>query len=529
MPRKFRRPPRKEAEAAVPERPGALTVAFGKIEPWLPWAVAGVFLAVMGFLTFRYHTVGGLGVETDFYAELYPQARELVEGRFSPLNYGAKGPVYSLLLAGTWVFVRDFFRAGLVLNLLTASGFLVALFFLVRRVFNPLTAALTLLVVALNPMFVGYSYQAGSDMPFLLLCALSLLFLFRDEGRRDLILSALFGLLAFLTRYNGAFIPAGAMVYFALAGGTWNERLRRAGLWLGVFVAAGLPWFIPNWIVTGSPVKNDNYLNVMMEFYALSKGASYESWTDALPKQFTGMGDIILYDPVYFLRHLGLNVISHFILDMRELVGWGSGVFVLIGAVLLAFTRPLRGRLLYFLFGALYFLILALVFYNSRFSLFLLAMYIPLAIWPLSVRITPRYMQTAFRALLVVFAAATLAGSFRDMKPVYADLRRSPVFLRELGEGLARIETDRTQKLMARKPHVAYYAGLTPIMFPEKPKTVEELVSHCREEGIRYILYTAIEAQARPDFQAVFLNLGAEKPGLKLVHATRFGVVYRVD
>ena len=57
-------------------------------------------------------------------------------------------------------------------------------------------------------------------------------------------------------------------------------------------------------------------------------------------------------------------------------------VFVILGMLLLTVIRPVKGRLLYFAFGFFYFLILALVFYNSRFSLFLLAMYIPLAVWP---------------------------------------------------------------------------------------------------------------------------------------------------
>lgn len=529
MPRRSRRPSPVAPEAAVPEQPGAWEEVFRKVEPWLPWAVAGVFLAVMGFLTFRYHTVGGLGVETDFYAELYPQARQLVEGDFSPLNYGAKGPVYSFLLAGTWVFVRDFFQAGLVLNLLAAAGFLIALFFLVRRVFNSLTAAVALPAVALNPLFLNYSYQAGSDMPFLLLCALSLLFLFRDGGKRDLALSALFGLLAFLTRYNGAFIAAGAMLFFALSGGSWKDRRNRAGLWLGVFLAAGLPWFISNWIATGSPVKNDNYVNVMMEFYALGKGAGYENWTDALPKQFTGMADIFFYDPVYFVRHLTANIGTHFIRDLGELTGWVTGVFVVLGMALLTFIRPVRVRLLYFAFGMFYFLILALVFYNTRFSLFLLTMYLPLAVWPLTVRITPRYMQHAFRFLLMVFVGMTLAGAVKNSGLVYAEIRQSPTFLRDLGTELARIEPDHAQKIMARKPHVAYYAGLTPAMFPEKPRTVEELIVHSREQGIRYILYTAIEAQVRPNFQPVFLDLNSPKPGLKLVYYNRFGVIYRVE
>ena len=89
----------KETVGSSPETPGnPLLRAWNLIEPWYPWTLAGILLAVMGYLALRYHTVGGMGVETDFYAELCPPAKDLLEGRFSPLNYSAKGPVYSILL-----------------------------------------------------------------------------------------------------------------------------------------------------------------------------------------------------------------------------------------------------------------------------------------------------------------------------------------------------------------------------------------------------------------------------------------------
>lgn len=510
------------------ETPSRASLCIEKIEPWVPWSFAGLYFIVMSFLAFRYHTVGGLGVETDWYAELYPQAQKLAEWNFSPLNYSAKGPVYSFLLAGMHLVMRDWFLAGLLLNLLSAAGFLVILYFFLRRVFNVLTAGISVFTIALNYMFLNYTYQAGSDMPFLLLCGLSLFFLFRDGCRRDLILSAVFGLLAFLTRYNGAFIPAGAMVYFTVTGENWRERFTRAGLWFGVFLAAGLPWFIPNWIVTGSPVRNDNFVNVMMDFYALGMGSGYENWTDALPKQFTSLTDIIMYDPAYFLRHWLSNIGRHFLGDITMLVGRGTGAFVILGFMLLAVIRPVRIRLLYLVFGVFYFLILALVFYNARFSLFLLAIYIPFAIWPFTVQIHPRYLRWLFRGALVIFAGIVLSGAVKTGKQVFVEIQESPEFLRDVGRTLGGLEQDKSQKIMARKPHVAYYAGLQPAMFPEKPQSIEDLVAYSREQGIRYILYTGIEARYRPNFRAL-LDLRMVKPGLRELFHTEYGIVYMVE
>ena len=268
-----------------------------KIEPWLPWGIAVIYFIVMTYITFRYHRIGGLGVETDFFAEFVPQAKKLLEGQFSPLNYGTKGPMYSILLAGMYLVVRDYFYAGLLLNLFSSSIFLVTLYFLVKRVFNTITAVVVTIAVISNVIFLGYTYRACSDMPFMMVSALSMYFLFRNTGLRDIVISAVCGLVAFLIRYHGAFIIIGSLIFLGVIGGSARERLKHTALWIVVFIAMGLPWFIPNWIAAGSPVHNDNYMNVALEYYAHSdNNVTYENWTDALPKEFSGMGDVILYD-----------------------------------------------------------------------------------------------------------------------------------------------------------------------------------------------------------------------------------------
>ncbi|MFA6471859.1 MAG: glycosyltransferase family 39 protein [Candidatus Latescibacterota bacterium] len=512
------------------EGSSGLTRAFDKIDPWFPWIVGAVYFLIMAWLTFRYHTVGGLGVETDFYAELYPGAKQLLAGHFSPLNYGAKGPVYSFLLAGIYLIVRDYFTAGLLLNLLSAALFLPILYLLVKNVFNRLTAVITLFAVMFNAMFLNYTYQAGSDIPFMLICALSMFYLFRGRGKADFVLSAVFALLAFLTRYNGAFIILGAAVFFAWSEGALAARLKKFGLWLAIFIAAGLPWFISNAVVTGSPMHNDNYVNVMMDYYGMGKpGVTYENWTDALPKQFTGIGDIILYNPVYFAKHTISNMAGHFLNDMKELITWKLGVFVITGSILfLLLIRPFKCQAKYFVFGVFYFLILAIVFYNARFSLFLLALYIPAAIWPFTVPISPVYFRWFSRLMLAGLVLVVFSSAATNVPRLYNEIQESPTFLKELGQTLGTLESDKSQKIIARKPHVAYYAGLNPMMFPEKPRNIEELVQFCHEQHVRYILYSVIEAHFRPNLNSL-ISIDDSYPGLHEVFRCDYGMIFRVE
>jgi 4-amino-4-deoxy-L-arabinose transferase-like glycosyltransferase len=378
-------------------------------------------------------------------------------------------------------------------------------------------------------MFQNFTYQVGSDMPFMVMCACSMYFLFRNTGTCDRIVSALFALLAFLTRYNGVFLVFGTVLYYASEHVVVRERLKRIGLWLGVFIVAGLPWFIPNWLITGNPVHNDNYINVMLEFYGRgSTGIGYENWTHALPKQFTSLGDIFLYDPVYFLKKMGANVIGHFMWDMRALVEWRLGICVMLGILVFVLVKPSKRMLVYFSFGFFYFLILTLIFYNARFSLYLLAFYAPLAVMPFTnEKITRRLGRFSWiPAALVVLV--TLSYAYTSTGEMLDNIRYTPYFLKDMGLALGKYEPDKTQKLLARKPHVAYYAGLVPSMFPgDDVQTVDELIAYCRTHGIRYILYSLVEAKYRPQLQEL-LDPRKEHPGLEVIYSGIFGYIYKV-
>ncbi|MFC1490178.1 glycosyltransferase family 39 protein [Candidatus Latescibacterota bacterium] len=502
-----------------------------KHETWLSWSIVSAFFLVMSFLTLRYHTTGGFGVETDFYAELAYQAQLLLRGDFSPMNYGAKGPVYSLILAGVSLVVRDLFVSGLLINLISGFTFLIVLFYLVKQIFNRITAFVVILAVAFNFSFQSYIYQAGSDLPFMALSILSIFFLYRSEKRKYLVLSAVFGLFAFLTRYNGAFIAFGSMLYLAFSGGTAKERLKRIGLWTAVYICLGLPWFIPNYIVRGNPVYNSNYINVMIDFYGIGKeGFSVETWYDRLPDKFNSLGDVILYDPVHFITHLSANIITHFLLDIQKLIGLGLGIFTVLGIPMLFIVKPSRKMLLYFSFGIFYFLILTLVFYNARFSLFLITLYLPLAVWPFTEKKVSKYLRKFSGVPVILIFTMTLYSGYTSSKVTVYDIKNVNPLLEELkiiGENLDKIEVDKSQKILARKPNTAHYAGLTPIMFPEDVDTVEKLIDYCNEIKARYILYSATEYEIRPKMRILY-DKNYEHPGLERVFYNRAGFVYRV-
>ena len=356
-------------------------------------------------------------------------------------------------------------------------------------------------------------------------------FLFRGKDTHNVIFSAIFGLLAFLMRYNGIFIAMGSVLYLALIGDSLRSRFKLTGIWVAVFIGIGLPWFIPNCIATGNPVYNENYINVMMEFYAFNQERiSYESWQEALPEDFKRLSDIILYNPAHFLKHMGLNVVRHFLADMKILIKLRLGIFVMLGFIMLFLMKPGKRKLIYFSFGALYFLILTLVFYNERFSLYLLAMYIPMAVWPYTEnKIFARLKFFSWIPCAIIFIVIA-SYSYTSTKNVLYEIKNPPAILeelKELGIHLGKIEQDKSQKITARKPHVAHYAGLNAEMFPEDMRSVDELAAFCRERGIRYILYSGVEYSFRPHLRILF-EPDFDHRELERVISNNAGVIFRV-
>ena len=99
--------------------------------------------------------------------------------------------------------------------------------------------------------------------------------------------------------------------------------------------------------------------------------------------------------------------------------------------------------------------------------------------------------------------------------------------LKGLGRALRAVEQDTSQRVTAREPHVAHYADLNPVMFPESLRTVEELVAFCRKQSIKYVVYSGVEYSSRPYLRILF-KPEADFQGLEHIISNRAGIVYRV-
>jgi hypothetical protein len=496
--------------------------------------MAGLYFVVMLWIALRYHIVGDYGVETDFYWSYVPQAKHILEGSLPIEDF--HGPFYPMVLAIASVLTSDLFHAGVVLSVASASVVLWGVYETVRRLVRADVAAIAVLMVAVNQTFVQYTYSAGTDMLFFALTMTATWSLFKDPERRwpAIVVSALLFGLAYLTRYNGVFALAGVPFAILVAdphGQPWKERARTAAVFAGVFLLTIAPWGIYSLIEKGSFFYNRNYLNIAYEMFGRGK-VGWDAYWYGAATQYQSLTQVIFADPGAFASTVGRNIVDHLVRDLGQLVGWPIGILAVIGAALSFREKPEHRVLAMWLVGASFFALLLLVFYGERFSLYLLPLYIVLALrtltWPALAawRLWGTVQIGAVAALLLVVWNFTVSKAHNEEQ-----IDSGPAEVVEFGRWVEANLPPVTPGtiVVARKPHIAYYLGMTLSMFP-LVTTQEELYAELRRVNASYLYYSPMEAGLRPQFQHL-LDPARAPSGLRPLVSTAVppAVLYRVE
>ena len=307
-----------------------------------------VAVAVIGCV---YHTVGDYNIETDFFWTYVPLAKKVLQGIFTIEDF--RGPGYPVVLALAGFILRDFFHTGMLLGAVAAGTTLFVMHRLLARLFGADLAFLAVLLTAVNRTFIQYTYTAGTDMVFVAWVAGAVYFFLHSPVfvRREVILAALCTAGAYLNRFNGIILLPALPAILLLTNPydqPWKERWRTAVLFIGVTFVAILPWGIYCLIERGSFFYNRNYLNLAYEMYGKGRVSWDEFWY-AGPLQYTSFFQVVMKDPILFLRKIVGNTYEHFVSDMELLLGWPLGVAVISGIVSLWFARPNRRQAALFL------------------------------------------------------------------------------------------------------------------------------------------------------------------------------------
>lgn len=541
-----------------------LSVAEPPFSKIILWYVALYFIASLG-MHFAFFPIGDIGVESDFYGELVIAAKALQHHDFSVTSYPVKGPFYSLALIAVRFFLRDWYLSGVVLSALCAVASLLVAFRLLSRLFGRSVAFLATIAMSLASDYFALAHKASSDMLFLVLCLLSIDLLLTERFVSwRFILAGVLGTCAFLTRYIGVFLPFAAVL--AAVVNPWRGSRGRAVavslLYVGAFLASCAPWFILSFRETGSVLYTGSAKIVAAEMYQFHTASG-------MPEGgFDSILDLLAHAPGSFAARYVQNVPVHLWLDMYKYLGGGAGILFLLGVARLFFAPPTRMQWAFLLSFALYFLACCAVFYLARYSLLLSTAYFALASsFVINLADAPRFLSRVVRSsrrgkrearsdgrsvraaekgrggapgghpsrvrivtavivcvvLLLEVAAIVASESFYyKQRPLY--LLDAARFLKgyvEQGHG------SRQDVVMARKPHVAYYADLAYQQYPLSFSLPRGIIAYARSRGIGYLVCSSVEMRYFGNEEG-WRQLGT-MDGVSTIYSADSTTIYRVD
>jgi Dolichyl-phosphate-mannose-protein mannosyltransferase len=494
---------------------------------------AGIYGFLMLFIGLTYHTVGDYNVETDFFWSYVPEAKQILLGEIT--IDGFRGPGYSILLALINIFARNYFIAGIILSTIAATVAIGISFYLIKSLLGTDKALFVSLLLAVNSLFIQYTYTAGTDMVFNAVMMASVFFFFRFENGKyiNIIISAVIAGGAYLVRYNGIVAIVGFIVgvlFVNVFHRPWKERIKISLILAGTFFLVISPYGFYCYAQKGSFFYTENYLNIAREMYR-DKLSHEQFWMSESAKYHSTM-QVIMTDPGLFIRTILRNTYEHFIGDLNNAAGWQVGVFAIPGIILLWKERINKRLLTYFLLAAGFFGILLLLLQQPRYSLFLLPAYFVLG----SLTVTWSGLQK-FRIgkklhigsiLAIVIIAWTCIDSYKYNRenidsgpkeiPVISDL-----FHRTYGD------MERGKKIITRKPHIAYYLDMTMVLFPYVQNEAE-LRQQVEASSASFLFFGTMEAAMRPQFQGLLYPQNAPSWLVPLVYtASPPAVLYKIN
>lgn len=503
---------------------------------YLPVLFALIYLIILSYASFTFHKIGDYGVETDFYQSYVPAVQEFLKGNI--LIDAFHGPLYQIVLGIFGFVIGEFLKAGMLINILSASAVIFLTMTLVRKLFSNEYSFFVGILLAVNPIFIQYTYSAGTDMFFnaLICLAVYLLFIKNDFRYSNLIFTSFVTGLAYLTRYNGIFLII--LFFLIIIVNYWGIDLKtkiKASLTFFVtFIITISPWGIFLLIKKGSFFYNDNYRNIAFELYGKGK-ISWDSFWYSGDNQFSSITDVIFNDPVNFITHMLYNVYEHFILDLQILIGWELGVGVILGLAIFILNNPLKiiktKKFAYMISGGVFFIILFLVFYSERFSLFLIPFYTIIAIYPFLSDGRSLRKILSKPILISILIAISLSTFTRSYSFNSRRIDSGPKEILEMRDWYFENVpiAERGKNIAARKPHIAYYLKMNFHVIPIS-ENYQDFLDKIKEERDDYIYFGTWEASMRPEVSDL-LNPDYFFPGLTPIKSFSDppAVLYKVE
>jgi len=472
----------------------------------LPYLIPAVYFVIMTIISFTNHKIGDYAVETDFYWAYIPQAKEILNGSLEIDAY--RGPVYQIVLAiFGLIFGKDFFSAGMFINLLAAALVLFFVYRIIETLAGWKIAALTTLFVSVNQNFLQLSYSCGTDMLFMLLYFLAIYYLFKPEGSKpkNIFLAGVFTGIAYLTRYTGLALIISIAIILLITmlkrdGKSGSRSLDTKPLFyfLSPVLILILVWGLICLNIKGSFFVNDNYLNTAFIVYKPPPMPN-DQWTYVHAPAFKSMFDVVGKDFGLFFKRIFIDNFTGFhVNNMSMLLPAYLGIVSSLGILifLVFFRRNSFNEKCFFLISFVFYFFPLLAFYSERFMIPLLPFYFYMLFKLANYKSINNIIPSILKKIAVPAAVVFMLGyaSLVSFKFIAENISLGPKEILMVSDYLKKhYKYDLSTKItMARKPHIAYYTNTNYVSIPYV-KTYEELIKAARAAGAEFLFMSYIE------------------------------------
>lgn len=463
-------------------------------QAWLAVPAIGILITALAFR----RSFPGFGVETDYIYTFVSEAQRILCRE--PLILQWHPPLYSFALAMVYLAVGDWFSTGLMVSILSSLVAMSCGFLLVQRLLGPDAGAGALLAFAASAPFLTLSATASSDVFFLALFLASVLTALHAIERPSVRGWVLCGVLvgcSLLTRSNA--LTLAALVAAPLLVQAPNRRRLQYALCCG----CGLLIPVLLWVVyaraTGSPLApTGNAVNLALTYYASGDRVTGEARM-LVEGRFDNLVDVIMHDPLRIAVTYAKDAMALLKSGLARLLEPPLGLFIGAGVVALLVVRhdPITLGLVAVLLAQV--LLVNAKAFDVRFYLFLLPLLGAglavlarmLAAWADHLRVR-RAIAGGLAVCALVAVAAALAQAFLKTNENQAELREAvPAAQKALPAGAT---------VMARKPHVAFFAGVTWVWLPDLPSmaALSTQLGDIANAGPVFLYYGSSERAFRP-------------------------------
>lgn len=488
-----------------------------------------LYFVLISIIGFAFHDFGTYGAETDFFCAYVPQAKEVMNGNIYIGEF--KGPLYPMALSVfSFILSNAYFRAGILISILSACAVIFFTVEIFRRLFPADISFLAIFLMMANPIFIQYSYTAGTDMFFNGLIAGVAYFFLRDETLkwRNIAIAAILSALAYLTRYNAIFllaaIPMG-LIFINPFKLNWKRRLLATIVYLLLFLTIITPWGIYCLKEKGDFFYNHNLYNVAYEVYYKDAVSWDEFWYNLAP-QFDSIFDVIFKDIRRFTKTIIINIYKHLKFDLETFFTLDIPILIFLPFLFFLFYRSDSRKFTYYIYNLCFFSLLLLVFYMPRFALFLIPFYslvLANALKIFDLNINPirkwRYKKHLTTGIAILLIIIRLGHAYHFNRKHISGPEEARAIVRWVKVNIPKSE--RGKSVAARIPHIAYFLKLEDKGLPYV-RDYDNFISTLQELNVDYLYLSDREMAARKDLEYIQKLLKAEDFPEDLTLLTRF-------